>query len=96
MNNYKNNDKIHIKKKAPVPDDFAWLTKDLLSDEHKEEEIVSLGVNRGQYFFRIPSKIAGMLSLNKENKIKIIAIQTKKGEDIKLEIIRDEKDDTKT
>jgi len=96
MNNYENNDKIHIKQKKPVPSDFSDVTKDLLSDEHKEVEIVSLGVNRGQYFFRIPSKIAGMLSLNKENKIKIIATATKKGEDIRLEIIRDETDVAKT
>lgn len=92
MKKYKNNNKIHMVEKKPIPEDLHEIRRDLLSDKHREYAIVNLGKNRGQYFIRLPTKISRLLGLEDRDKIKIIAEADDKTNEIKLEIIKGEKD----
>jgi hypothetical protein len=92
MKNNENINKIHNIDKKPIPKDFHEVKQELLSDKLKEEEIVNLGQNRGQYFIRIPTRISRMMSLNPEDKIRIIAESQEGIIDVRLEIIKGDKD----
>lgn len=90
MKSSKESNEIHTLKKSPLPTDFAKVKEELLSDKHKEEEIAKLGKNRGQYFIRIPTKIARLLDLKDNDKIKITAESSEKKKEVWLEIIKGE------
>lgn len=90
MKSSKKSNEFHTLKKPPLPHDFAKVKEELLSPTHKEEEIVNLGKNRGQYFIRIPSKIAQLLDLGDNDKIKIFAESGESSKAVWLEIIKGE------
>ncbi len=88
MKKYKNIEEIHIKEKKPLPKDFNEVKQELLSDKHREVFTVNMGKNRGQYFIRIPTRMAKILELDDNCKIKITTETKEKESNIKLEIIR--------
>jgi len=59
------------------------LVEKYMSDEEITDAVATLGVNRDQYFVRIPVKISERLNLKKTDKIKFIV--RGKGESVKLE-----------
>ena len=88
MKKYKENDKIHTIEKKPIPKDLPEIKRDLLSGKHREEAIMSLGKNRGQYFLRLPTRVTKFLQLGDDDTIKIVAEGDDKSVEIRLEIIK--------
>ena len=88
MKNNKELDKIHPIDKRSKPKDFDEIKHDLISETHREIAEINIGVNRGQLFIRIPSRITKVLDLTKENKIKLIAEINKKEKKLNIEIIK--------
>ena len=60
------------------------LIKEYLSNEEITEAVSAIGENRGQFFVRIPVKIAERLHIQKTNKIRFIV--RGKADNIKLEV----------
>ena len=95
MKSSKKSNEIHPIKKSPLPDDFTKIKEESLSDKQREEETVSLGINRGQYFIRIPSKISQLLDLRNGDKIKITAEASESGKQVWMEIVKGESNEKK-
>jgi ABC-type lipoprotein release transport system permease subunit len=92
MKNSKKDNGIHRneirEEKKPKAQNFEEIKKELLSDKLVDEETVNLGINRGQFFIRIPNRMANRLSLTKEDKIKLILEGKDTNKEIKLEVIK--------
>lgn len=67
---------------------MAKIPKELvdkyLSEEEVTEATATLGVNRGQFFVRLPVKISERLNLQETDKIKFVV--RGKGSNFKLEV----------
>jgi hypothetical protein len=86
MNNSEETEKIHIEETPKRPTDIEDLKKRLLSNEIADSETVSLGVNRKQFFIRLPTRLTDQLMLKKEDKVKVIWKKTPEKMDITLEV----------
>ncbi|VVB74118.1 Uncharacterised protein [uncultured archaeon] len=81
-------EKIHTVEKPEKPKDIDELKKELLSHEITDSETVSLGLNRKQFFIRIPTHMTDRLNLRKEDKIRIVLSGPPDNVVIKLEVVR--------
>ena len=64
--------------------------KELLDEEHKEEATSKLGINRGQFFVRIPRVISNRLDLKETDSIKFTITRKNDKDQLTVEIVSNE------
>lgn len=77
VNNQRENqtkERITVEDKPEKPADLDELRKKLFSKEMTDDEVVSLGENRGQFFIRLPTRMTNKLDFKKGMNIKITLI----------------------
>ena len=89
MKNNKQTEKIHILDKPAKLSYIEGLKKNLLSNKLEDSEIVNLGLNRNQFFIRLPTRMTNRINLKKEDKIKVEWSGTDDEIEIKLEVVKD-------
>jgi len=81
-------EKIHTVEKPEKPKDIDELKKEMLSHEITDSEMVRLGLNRKQFFIRIPTRMTDRLNLKKEDNIRIVMSGPPENITIRLEVVR--------
>lgn len=88
MKNIKETEKIHTTEQPEKPKDIEELRKELLSNEISDSEIINVGLNRNQFFIRLPTRMTDTLNLTKEDKMRITLSGTEGNFKITLEVVK--------